>query len=216
MVRDMQAAVSSGTMEMDRCRNGVSLRIGEVAERERAARPDHRAGAVGVTGSLEDVHEGMQGQVASVRHQIRDAMEGLRAGAGRIGGIDGGLFHVRSTTCGGRSANSTPKPPASARAHEAGRRSADCCVVAGGLAEAARNRGRPWTMRAGGWLPDWLKSGVWPSSVTMISTDSAGRVGAARADCRSARLRRQSCRPRPAPSRRRDRRGRNAPEFPGR
>jgi len=80
MVRDMQAAVASGTMEMDRFRNEVSGRIGEVAGvSERLGRiidPVHS-----VTRSLAQVHEGMQAQSAGAR-QIRDAMEKLRGDAG--------------------------------------------------------------------------------------------------------------------------------------
>jgi methyl-accepting chemotaxis protein WspA len=80
MVRDMQAAVASGTMEMDRFRNEVSGRIGEVASvSERLGRiidPVHS-----VTRSLDQVHEGMQSQSEGAR-QIRDAMEKLRTDAG--------------------------------------------------------------------------------------------------------------------------------------
>jgi methyl-accepting chemotaxis protein WspA len=80
MVRDMQAAVASGTMEMDRFRNEVSSRIGEVASvSERLGRiidPVHS-----VTRSLDQVHEGMQSQSEGAR-QIRDAMEKLRTDAG--------------------------------------------------------------------------------------------------------------------------------------
>jgi len=79
MVRDMQAAVSSGTMEMDRFRNEVSVRIGEVAEvSEQLGRIIEPVQSV--TRSLDHVHEGMQAQSQGA-HQIRDAMEGLRAGA---------------------------------------------------------------------------------------------------------------------------------------
>jgi|GEM_PF-410452 len=80
MVRDMQAAVSSGTMEMDRFRNEVSGRIGEVAavseKLGRIIEPVQE-----VTRSLDGVHEGMQAQSRGAR-QIRDAMESLRDGAG--------------------------------------------------------------------------------------------------------------------------------------
>jgi methyl-accepting chemotaxis protein len=80
MVRDMQAAVSSGTMEMDRFRNEVSVRIGEVSEvSEQLGRIIEPVQSV--TRSLEHVHEGMQAQSKGA-HQIRDAMEALRAGAG--------------------------------------------------------------------------------------------------------------------------------------
>lgn len=79
MVRDMQAAVSSGTMEMDRFRNEVSVRIGEVADvSEQLGRIIEPVQSV--TRSLENVHEGMQAQSQGA-HQIRDAMEALRAGA---------------------------------------------------------------------------------------------------------------------------------------
>lgn len=80
MVRDMQAAVSSGTMEMDRFRNEVSLRITEVADvSEKLGRIIEPVQAV--TRSLEHVHEGMQTQSQGAR-QIRDAMDSLRDGAG--------------------------------------------------------------------------------------------------------------------------------------
>jgi methyl-accepting chemotaxis protein WspA len=80
MVRDMQAAVSSGTMEMDRFRNEVSARIGEVAE------VSAKLGQIiepvqSVTRSLETVHQGMEAQSAGAR-RIRDSMETLRADAG--------------------------------------------------------------------------------------------------------------------------------------
>jgi methyl-accepting chemotaxis protein WspA len=80
MVRDMQAAVSSGTMEMDRFRNEVSQRISEVADvSEKLGRIIEPVQSV--TRSLEHVHEGMQSQSQGAR-QIRDAMESLRSGAG--------------------------------------------------------------------------------------------------------------------------------------
>lgn len=80
MVRDMQAAVASGTMEMDRFRNEVSGRIGEVAEvSEKLGRIIEPVQSV--TRALETVHDGMQAQSAGAR-QIRDAMESLRADAG--------------------------------------------------------------------------------------------------------------------------------------
>jgi methyl-accepting chemotaxis protein len=80
MVRDMQAAVSSGTMEMDRFRAEVSRRIGDVAG------VSEKLGQIiepvqSVTRSLDHVHEGMQAQSQGAR-QIRDAMESLRSGAG--------------------------------------------------------------------------------------------------------------------------------------
>jgi methyl-accepting chemotaxis protein len=80
MVRDLQAAVSGGTMEMDRFRNEVSVRIGEVStiseQLGRIIEP-----VQSVTHSLESVHEGMRAQSQGAR-QIRDAMETLRGGAG--------------------------------------------------------------------------------------------------------------------------------------
>ena len=80
MVRDMQAAVASGTMEMDRFRNEVSLRIGEVADvSEKLGRIIEPVQAV--TQSLEQVHHGMESQSQGAR-QIRDAMDTLRADAG--------------------------------------------------------------------------------------------------------------------------------------
>jgi len=80
MVRDMQAAVASGTMEMDRFRNEVSGRIGEVAQ------VSEKLGKIiepvqSVTRSLETVHQGMESQSQGAR-QIRDAMESLRTDAG--------------------------------------------------------------------------------------------------------------------------------------
>ena len=79
LVRDMQAAVTGGTMEMDRFRSEVSGRIGEVAG------VSERLGRVidpvqSVTRSLEQVHEGMAAQSEGAR-QIRDAMENLRCDA---------------------------------------------------------------------------------------------------------------------------------------
>ena len=79
MVRDMQAAVAGGTMEMDRFRNEVSGRIGEVAE------VSGKLGRViepvqSVTLALEQVHESMESQSQGAR-QIRAAMESLRADA---------------------------------------------------------------------------------------------------------------------------------------
>ncbi len=79
MVRDMQAAVAGGTMEMDRFRNEVSGRIGEVAEVSeklgRVIEPVHS-----VTRALEQVHESMESQSEGAR-QIRHAMESLRGDA---------------------------------------------------------------------------------------------------------------------------------------
>ena len=80
MVRDMQAAVSSGTMEMDRFRGEVGQRIGEVAD------VSEQLGHViepvqTVTQALEHVHEGMQAQSQGAR-QIRDTIETLTEGAG--------------------------------------------------------------------------------------------------------------------------------------
>jgi len=80
MVRDMQAAVSSGTMEMDRFRNEVNQRIGEVAGvSEKLGRIIEPVQSV--TQSLDVVHDGVQAQSRGTL-QIRDAMESLRAGAG--------------------------------------------------------------------------------------------------------------------------------------
>jgi len=79
MVRDMQAAVAGGTMEMDRFRNEVSGRIAEVAEvSEKLGRII--APVQSVTNALEQVHEGMEAQSEGAR-QIRDAMESLRGDA---------------------------------------------------------------------------------------------------------------------------------------
>lgn len=80
MVRDMQAAVASGTMEMDRFRNEVSSRIGEVAQvSEKLGRIIEPVQSV--TRALETVHQGMESQSQGAR-QIRDAMESLRTDAG--------------------------------------------------------------------------------------------------------------------------------------
>jgi methyl-accepting chemotaxis protein len=80
MVREMQAAVASGTMEMDRFRNEVSSRIGQVAEvSEKLGRIIEPVQAV--TRSLDQVHDGMETQSQGAR-QIRDAMEKLRDDAG--------------------------------------------------------------------------------------------------------------------------------------
>ncbi len=81
MVRDMQSAVSSGTMEMDRFRNEVSTRIQQVTEVSQQL-----AGIVApvqsVTQALDQVHDGMENQNAGAR-QIRDSLDRLRAGAGQ-------------------------------------------------------------------------------------------------------------------------------------
>jgi methyl-accepting chemotaxis protein WspA len=80
MVRDMQAAVASGTMEMDRFRNEVSSRIDEVSKvSEKLGRIIEPVQSV--TRSLDQVHEGMESQSQGAR-QIRDAMETLRSDAG--------------------------------------------------------------------------------------------------------------------------------------
>lgn len=79
LVRDMQAAVAGGTMEMDRFRNEVSSRLGEVASVSEQL--GHIIGPVhAVTDSLEQVHEGMAAQSEGAR-QIRSAMEALRGDA---------------------------------------------------------------------------------------------------------------------------------------
>ncbi len=79
LVRDMQAAVSGGTMEMDRFRNEVSSRMGEVATvSEQLGRIIHPVQAV--TRSLAVVHDGMAAQSEGAR-QIRGAMESLRGDA---------------------------------------------------------------------------------------------------------------------------------------
>jgi len=81
MVRDMQSAVSSGTMEMDRFRNEVSTRIQQVTDVSRQL-----AGIVApvqsVTQALDHVHDGMENQNAGAR-QIRDSLDRLRVGAGQ-------------------------------------------------------------------------------------------------------------------------------------
>ena len=89
MVRDMQSAVSSGTMEMDRFRNEVSARIQQVAgvseQLTRILVPVHS-----VTESLDHVHDGMETQSSGAR-QIRDAMDRLRAGAGQTAAATDGF-----------------------------------------------------------------------------------------------------------------------------
>jgi methyl-accepting chemotaxis protein len=81
MVRDMQSAVASGTMEMDRFRNEVSTRIQQVTEVSRQL-----AGIVApvqsVTQALDQVHDGMENQNSGAR-QVRDSLDRLRAGAGQ-------------------------------------------------------------------------------------------------------------------------------------
>ena len=80
MVGEMQGAVSSGTMEMDRFRNEVSGRVSAVAEISdnlgRVVQP-----VAAVSRSLEQVHEGMQAQSQGAG-QIRDAMKSLQTAAG--------------------------------------------------------------------------------------------------------------------------------------
>ncbi len=79
LVRDMQAAVAGGTMEMDRFRNEVSSRMAEVAAvSEQLGRII--APVQSVTQALERVHEGMATQSEGARH-IRAAMETLRGDA---------------------------------------------------------------------------------------------------------------------------------------
>jgi methyl-accepting chemotaxis protein WspA len=79
MVRDMQGAVAGGTMEMDRFRNDVSGRIGEVAavseQLGRIIEPVHS-----VTRSLDELHDGMTAQAAASR-RIRESVDGLLADA---------------------------------------------------------------------------------------------------------------------------------------
>jgi methyl-accepting chemotaxis protein WspA len=81
MVRDMQSAVASGTMEMDRFRNEVSTRIQQVTEVSRQL-----AGIVApvqsVTHALDQVHDGMENQNSGAR-QVRDSLDRLRTGAGQ-------------------------------------------------------------------------------------------------------------------------------------
>ncbi|MFM7249544.1 MAG: methyl-accepting chemotaxis protein [Planctomycetaceae bacterium] len=80
MVRDMQSAVSSGTMEMDRFRAEVSERITRVTQvGEQLARIV--APVESVTRSLEQLHDGMETQSAGAR-QVRESMERLRGEAG--------------------------------------------------------------------------------------------------------------------------------------
>ncbi len=80
MVREMQTAVSSGTMEMDRFRGEVNGRVAAVAEVTESL--GHVSEPVqAVSDSLEQVHEGMRAQSQGA-DQIRQAMEALRSGAG--------------------------------------------------------------------------------------------------------------------------------------
>ena len=79
LVRDMQAAVAGGTMDMDRFRNEVGSRTGEVAAvSEKLGRIIEPVQSV--TRSLEQVHQGMTAQSQGAR-QIRAAMESLRGDA---------------------------------------------------------------------------------------------------------------------------------------
>jgi len=82
MVRDMQAAVAGGTMEMDRFRSDVSGRIGEVAavseQLGRIIEPVHA-----VTRSLDELHDGMTAHAAASR-RIREAVDGLLAEAAEV------------------------------------------------------------------------------------------------------------------------------------
>lgn len=79
LVRDMQAAVAGGTMEMDRFRNEVTGRLKDVATvSEQLGRIIEPVQAV--TASLERIHEGMAAQSEGGR-QIRTAMESLRGDA---------------------------------------------------------------------------------------------------------------------------------------
>ncbi|MFM8577981.1 MAG: methyl-accepting chemotaxis protein [Planctomycetaceae bacterium] len=76
MVRDMQAAVAGGTMEMDRFRHDVAGRVEEVS------RLGERLGGIvepvrAVTTAADAVHEGVRSQAAGVK-QIRGAMDALR------------------------------------------------------------------------------------------------------------------------------------------
>ena len=81
MVRDMQSAVSSGTMEMDRFRAEVSERIARVTQvGEQLARIV--APVESVTRSLEQLHDGMETQSSGAR-QVRESMERLRGEAGQ-------------------------------------------------------------------------------------------------------------------------------------
>jgi len=77
MVRDMQGAVSGGTMEMDRFRNELTSRIGEVAtvseQLGRIIEPVHA-----VSRSLDEVHDGMASQAEASR-RIQEAVEGVRS-----------------------------------------------------------------------------------------------------------------------------------------
>ena len=88
MVRDMQAAVSSGTMEMDRFRNEVSQRIAEVAGvSERLGRIIEPVQSV--TRSLEHVHEGMQSAASmavftATLDELRRSISELNAEASRF------------------------------------------------------------------------------------------------------------------------------------
>jgi FAD/FMN-containing dehydrogenase len=78
MVRDMQAAVAGGTMEMDRFRNEVNGRIGEVAEvSEKLGRVIEPVQSV--THALEQVHDHGFGAVFSREAKLLEiAVEGER------------------------------------------------------------------------------------------------------------------------------------------
>jgi methyl-accepting chemotaxis protein len=101
MVRDMQSAVSGGTMEMDRFRSEVGLRIGEVAEvSEQLGRVIEPVQSV--TEALGHVHEGMQTQTQGAR-QIRETMRSLTDNAEVSGDsmrvVSGSLDSLRAAIC---------------------------------------------------------------------------------------------------------------------
>ncbi len=115
MVRDMQTAVSSGTMEMDRFRNEVSARISEVAEVSaslgRIIEP-----VQAVTRSLDKVHDGVEAQSQGARQiptrwRCCGPMRGIRLRRWRCSA-------VRSTNFATRSPNSTPRRRSFARPAE--------------------------------------------------------------------------------------------------
>lgn len=89
MVREMQSAVSGGTMEMDRFRKEVSDRV------EAVTRLGDRLAQIvvpveSVTRSLELLHDEMDGQSVRVR-EAREIMDRLRGGAGQSAETTGSL-----------------------------------------------------------------------------------------------------------------------------
>jgi methyl-accepting chemotaxis protein WspA len=112
LVRDMQAAVAGGTMEMDRFRNEVSGRMREVATvSEQLGRIIDPVQVV--TGSMERIHEGMATQLEGARH-IRRAIESLRGdvanSAASVDALKASVTCIRETVADLESALSVVRP----------------------------------------------------------------------------------------------------------